>query len=118
MTTMPRVKQMTKKQAEKLFAALLIHHPEFLGATNQAAIAPLSKREQQLDAARTSGYMEGRHASRIEYEAAVKKKAEDYAQQRKALHLETLQAVRDLASAHGQMIGEISRAMQSEKDQL
>lgn len=117
---LPPVKSLTKDQIRKYHAALELAYPELLESAVARQLEPkkLSKRERELEAARqdarTAGYREGVERMKREVEQAK----QGFENRRKELHLETLKAVRDLASVYGQMMGEVARAMQSEKDQL
>lgn len=69
------------------------------------------KLKESWEAGRASGWKAGHEAGKAD---AAKK----YAENRLRVHLVALETLTKLGNTHGQLMEQINRAMQSEKDQL
>ena len=78
----------------------------------------LPRTQRQLDALIEGAYHKGYQARMIHEEENTKKRAEQLKEKRATIRLDALKAATQLASVLGQSIGELTRAMASEADQL
>ncbi len=110
---LPRVKELTRKQAETYFRALLVNYPEFMEQRDTATVERRpTKRQRELGVARQDGYVQGYQVGQREQEAEIAKlKATLKDRQHQ---LENLKVARDFLSAAGQTIDAYTRALMSQ----
>lgn len=111
--------KISRSKAKRLVAQFRKAYPDIFETWKAVGESrKLTKREEDMRKARLDGYGEGWREGKSQGEEALKKAQADLQNRRKELHLDVLKTMNDNFRMFGQMMGELSRALQSEKDQL
>ncbi len=74
--------------------------------------------QKRLDEAFQKGYDDGFGYGKAYAEREYKAKRKDLVEKRVVVHMQALEVLIKLGHAHGQLMEQVNKAMQSEKDQL